>query len=126
MHCRICDSDYLKPYFTINGYEILKCSQCGFGQVPVSAEVLAGLYDHDYWSGTATAKWSQNENQTIGAHHTYWLTDEQSQSLCHKNTHPLRVLEIGPGLGGMMASYLQEHRLDVEYEAIEISNYAAG
>lgn len=122
MRCRICDSNYLKPYFTVNGYEILKCSRCGFGQVPITAEGLALLYNEDYWSGDTTDKWSQSENQPIGAPHTYWLNKQLS--LCPENSK-LLVLEIGPGLGGSIAGYFQEHRPDVLYEAIEISDYAA-
>jgi SAM-dependent methyltransferase len=123
MHCRICDSNSVKRYCALNGYEILKCSQCGFGQVPITAEGLALLYNEDYWRGCTTAKWSQNENQPISPTYTYWL-DKQLR-LCPKSATPLRVLEIGPGLGGTMAGYLQEHRPDVQYEAIEISDYAA-
>ena len=123
MRCRICDSSDLKPYFTVNGYEILKCSQCGFGQVPITAEGLALLYNEDYWSGATTENWSQNENQSIAASYIYWL--DKQLSLCTRTAKAPCVLEIGPGIGGMVAGYFQQRLPDVQYEAIEISDYAA-
>lgn len=123
MKCRICDSDSLKHYAVLNKYEILKCSQCGFGQVPITAEGLALLYNEDYFSGNTTENWSQAENQVIPPSYVYWL--EEQLNRLPERTGPVRVLEIGPGLGGMMAGHIQSRRPEAQYEAIEISDYAA-
>jgi len=123
MNCRVCGVSPLRHYATKNGYEVLKCPGCGFGQVDVTQEDLSRLYEEAYWKGETTPGWAQSEDAPIPPAYVYWL--EQQLRLLPRGPGPLRVLEIGPGLGGMMAGYLRREHPGIEYEAIEISEFAA-
>jgi len=123
MNCRVCNASDPKHYATKNGYEVLKCTHCGFGQVAVTQQDLDRLYEEAYWRGDTSPNFSQAEAQPIFPSHIYWLG--QQLRLFSKATAPLRVLEIGPGLGGMTAHYLRNHHPEIQYEAIEISELAA-
>lgn len=114
--CRICFSQS-ELYEIKNGFAIAKCPKCGFGQVDVSPDVLAAFYDKSYFDGDKAA-FSQQERQTISPAMRFWIESQIS------GRAPLRVLEIGPGLGGPVAGYFQQTRVHDTYEAIEISAYA--
>lgn len=120
MACRIC-SGALKPYAQKNGFEVLKCTVCGFGQVDVTPEMLASFYDKSYFDGEK-ALFAQEENTPVPDTHRRWI-ELQLAPLAARG--PLRVLEIGPGLGGPIASYFQSVRKDDSYTGVEFSEYAA-
>jgi SAM-dependent methyltransferase len=119
MTCRICSGD-LKLYLNKNGYDILKCSRCGFGQVDLAAEDIADFYNEAYFAGD-TASFSQAEDCDITRSYRYWIE-------AHLNRLPkgpgLRVLEIGPGLGAPIAGYITQVYPEIEFAAVEISPYA--
>lgn len=115
----MCFAD-LKLYLNKNGYDILKCSRCGFGQVNVAPADIADFYDKAYFDGE-TASFSQSEDCRIPNSHRYWI-DEQLSRL--PNSSALRILEIGPGLGAPIADYITHIYPEIEFAAIEISQYA--
>ncbi len=119
MNCRVCSSDLL-PLLRKNGYEVLKCGNCGFGQVDVTANEITGFYDHAYFAGER-AEFSQQEDCEARPEHRYWIEQNLSR-LAEKRTP--RVLEIGPGLGVPLGSYFQRCHPEMEFAAIEISEYA--
>ena len=120
MKCRICSKD-TKFYVNKNGYEILKCIQCGFGQVDVSADQISEYYDRAYFEGEK-AHFSQEENSDIPPAHLYWI--EENLKRLPKGPK-LRVLEIGPGLGAPIAGYINRAYPEIDFAAIEISQYAS-
>lgn len=120
MKCRICSAD-TRFYVTKNGYEILKCLRCGFGQVDVTAEEISKYYDKAYFDGEK-AHFAQEENCAISPSHRYWI--EQNLRRLPKGSK-LRVLEIGPGLGAPIAGYIQREYPEIAFAAIEISEYAS-
>ena len=123
MNCRACESPSLKLWATKDGYDVFQCTQCGFGQAPVTQQDLDRLYEEAYWRGETTSNFSQAEDQPIFPSHIWWT--EQQLRLIAGNPAPIRLLEIGPGLGGTRARYLREHHPGIQFEAIEISEFAA-
>lgn len=121
--CRVCAA-HTRPYATKNGFEVVQCTACGFGQVPVTPADLSKLYEEAYWRGETTPHYGQSEDQPIFPSHVYWV-EEQLRVAGKRQGTPLRVLEIGPGLGGTTAFYLQRQHPEIQYEAIEISDFAA-
>lgn len=119
MNCNICASA-VEPYLEKNGYMILKCVRCGFGQVDVTPEEIADFYDKAYFAGEK-ANFSQEENTEIAPSHRYWIEDNLKH-LAGKSS--LRVLEIGPGLGAPMGGYFLSSHPEVEFAVIEISEHA--
>lgn len=117
--CRICSSA-LRPHLKKNGYDVLKCLDCGFGQVNVSADEIADFYDKAYFDGEK-GDFSQAENQEFRAEHRYWIQGNLGRL---SESRKPRVLEIGPGLGAPMGGYFQRFHPTIEYAAIEISEYA--
>lgn len=111
-----------QTYALKNGYAVLKCRQCGFGQVDVSLEEITAFYDRAYFEGEK-AHFAQEEDVPISGAHRYWI--EQVLKYFPRNA-PLRILEIGPGLGGPIAGYLTQTYPNAEFAAIEISHYACG
>lgn len=109
------------PYARKNGYDVLRCKSCGFGQTDVTKEEIAAFYDKAYFDGEK-AEFGQMEDVTTPATHRFWI-EQQLAKL--RGDRPLSVLEIGPGLGGPLAQYFQRNRTDVSYAAIEISDYAS-
>jgi 2-polyprenyl-3-methyl-5-hydroxy-6-metoxy-1,4-benzoquinol methylase len=122
LNCRICAAP-LKPYLKKNGYDIFKCTRCGFGQVNVTADDIAEFYDEQYFAGEKT-HFAQEENTSIRPTQRYWI-EENLMRLRMRSSAPLSVLEIGPGLGGHIGGYLQSAHPEITYAAIEISDYAA-
>jgi SAM-dependent methyltransferase len=120
MTCRIC-SGALKPYAQKNGFEVLQCTVCGFGQVDVTPEVLAGFYDKSYFDGEK-AGFAQEEDIPLPDPHRRWI-ESQLAHLARRGS--LNVLEIGPGLGGPIAGYFQRERKEDHYTGVEFSDYAA-
>jgi cyclopropane fatty-acyl-phospholipid synthase-like methyltransferase len=120
MSCRICTSP-VRLYARKNGFEVMQCTQCGFGQVDVTPEVLASFYDKSYFDGEK-AHYAQEENVALPDANRYWI-EMQLAPLAGRG--PLRVLEIGPGLGGPIAGYFERERKDVQYTGVEFSEYAA-
>jgi SAM-dependent methyltransferase len=118
--CRICSGES-KFYATKYGFDVTRCVQCGFGQVEASPDVLAKFYDKEYFEGKK-AGFEQPENFVLWPSHRWWIEDQLSQLRGRK---PLRVLEIGPGLGGPIAGYFERERKDDVYDAVEFSEYAA-
>jgi SAM-dependent methyltransferase len=118
--CRICSGES-KFYATKFGFDVTRCEQCGFGQVDASPEVLAKFYDKEYFEGER-ARFAQPEHQILTPPHRWWIEDQLSHL---KGREPLRVLEIGPGLGGPIAGYFERERKDDVYDAVEFSDYAA-
>jgi SAM-dependent methyltransferase len=118
--CRICSSA-CRFYANKNGFEILRCPDCGFGQVEVSQEVLDSFYDKSYFNGEK-ASFAQPEDEMISGAKRFWI--EQQLALL-KGAGPFRVLEIGPGLAGPMAGHIERERKDITYAAVEFSEYAA-
>ncbi|MGA2886635.1 MAG: class I SAM-dependent methyltransferase [Terracidiphilus sp.] len=117
--CRICCSA-LQPHLKKNGYDVLKCTHCGFGQVNITADEIAKFYDQAYYKGEKAA-FSQEENVDISPEYRYWI----QKNLKRFPKRPvLRILEIGPGLGAPMAGYFQTVHPAFEFAAIEISEYA--
>jgi SAM-dependent methyltransferase len=119
MTCRICSSA-LRPHLKKNGYDVFKCSECGFGQVNITAEGIAEYYDQAYYKGEKTG-FSQEENVDISLAYRYWIEENLSR---FPERNGLRVLEIGPGLGAPVGGYFQRVHPNIEYAAIEISDYA--
>ncbi len=120
LDCRICFAP-MTLYVKKNGYDIYKCTACGFGQVNVTADDITNFYDSEYFAGNK-AHFGQEANSTISPSHRFWLEKNLARL---RGTKPLRMLEIGPGLGGAVAGYMRAKHPDVEYAAIEISDYAA-
>jgi SAM-dependent methyltransferase len=120
MTCRICNSPVQK-YLHKNGYDILRCVRCGFGQVSVTAAEISAFYDKAYFGGEK-ANFAQEEDSEISPSYRYWI-DRQLDRLPASGT--VRVLEIGPGLGGPIAGYIQRQHPRVEFSCIEISKYAS-
>lgn len=118
-NCRICSGD-LRPYVRKHGYLVLKCTRCGFGQVDVTAEEIAAFYDKAYFQGEK-AHFAQGENSETPATHSYWI--EQNLKRLPK-TEGLRVLEIGPGVGGPIAGCIARVHPEIEFAVVEISRYA--
>ena len=100
--CRICSS-IVKPHLSKNGYDVLKCVKCGFGQVNVSADEIAEFYDKAYFDGER-AGFSQQEHCEARPEHRYWIEKNLGRL---PGGSVLRILEIGPGLqtaaGGIRA-----------------------
>jgi SAM-dependent methyltransferase len=119
MTCRICSSA-VKPHLKKNGYEVLKCVNCGFGQVDVNADGIAEFYDQAYFDGERT-NYYQHENCEARPEHRYWI--EKNLSRLPKGG-ALRILEIGPGPGAPLGGYFQRFQPKMEFAAIEISEYA--
>jgi 2-polyprenyl-3-methyl-5-hydroxy-6-metoxy-1,4-benzoquinol methylase len=120
MNCRIC-SAVVVPYVKKNGYDVFQCKHCGFGQTDVTQDEISNFYDKAYFDGEK-AHFGQPENDPIRPTHRFWI----EQQLAHlPNNQPLNVLEIGPGLGGPIAGYIQHEYPNVNYAAIEISEYAS-
>ena len=118
MTCRIC-SCATKPHLKKNGYEVLKCVNCGFGQVEVSAHEITEFYDKAYFEGKR-AGFSQRENCEARPEHRYWI-EKNLRRL--PEGRALRILEIGPGLGAPLGGYFQRFQPEMAFEAIEISAY---
>jgi SAM-dependent methyltransferase len=114
--CKICGCGRLRKLGMIRAYAIWKCPKCGFGQTDVAASDLLALYDHDYFSGKKVG-FAQNENDPVYPYMKEWL--DRYVSRAHRN-----VLEVGPGPGAMVGSYLTETRPNVCYESVEVSEYA--
>jgi 2-polyprenyl-3-methyl-5-hydroxy-6-metoxy-1,4-benzoquinol methylase len=117
--CRICSSA-VRPHLKRNGYEVLKCANCGFGQVNVNADEIAKFYDKAYFEGER-ATFSQQENCEARPEHRYWIEKNLSRL---PEGRVLRILEIGPGPGAPIGAYLQSVHPEMEFAAIEISEYA--
>ena len=117
--CRICSSA-LKPYLKKNGHDVLRCTHCGFGQVNVTAAGIGAFYDKAYFEGER-ADFSQQENCEARPEHRYWI--EGNLNLL-PGGRVLQILEIGPGLGAPMGAYFQSFQPEMEYAAVEISEYA--
>ena len=120
MDCRVCAAPVV-PYVTKNGFDVLKCTRCGFGQTDCTQEQISSFYDKAYFAGER-AHFGQEEHQEIRPSHRWWIEKQLAQM---KKKTGLRVLEIGPGLGGPIAGYFQKQRPDVDFAAIEFSDYAA-
>lgn len=121
MHCKVCDGQKLQKLYTLKTYDIWRCEDCGFGQVFISPRETAAFYDKGYFDGEK-ASFAQKEKTQASPAHGYWLEKQLSH---FSKGIPLKVLEIGPGLGGQFAGYLQQHYPQVSYEAVEISDYAS-
>lgn len=119
MICRICSST-TRPYLEKNGYLILRCGSCGFGQVDVTADEISEFYDQAYFDGSK-AQFAQQENVAIPRCYKYWIELNLRRL---RTSEGLKVLEIGPGLGAPIGGYFQQTRPDVEFAAIEISEHA--
>ena len=119
MACRICAAA-VAPYLEKNGYTVFRCPRCGFGQVDVSPAMLADFYDQSYFKGDK-ADFDQEEHGGFRPAYKIWI-EEQLKPLWGRPA--LRVLELGPGLGGPMAGYLTREHKDVAYTGIEFSEYA--
>jgi len=120
IQCRVCSSE-LKFYVRKNDHDVMKCVVCGFGQVNVTAAEISDFYDKAYFSGEK-AHFEQVENADAPRYHRYWI--EKNLDRISKD-HKLRVLEIGPGLGAPIAGYLRRDHPEIEFAAIEISDYAS-
>jgi SAM-dependent methyltransferase len=118
--CNVCDSSQLQPLYKIRDYDIYRCKECGFAQVPISAEKLHNLYDKAYFRGER-ANFQQATDAPLSAAMQYWL--EEFLPPRHTSTS-LSLLEIGPGLSGAVARHLSLTRPDIVYEAVELSEYA--
>lgn len=118
--CRVCSAQTVF-YVEKNGFEVDRCPACGFGQVDVSPDVLASFYDKDYFNGDK-ASFAQQENEIISIARRRWI-EHELKSLAGRGH--LRVLEIGPGLGGPIAGYFERERPADKYAAVEFSDYAA-
>jgi SAM-dependent methyltransferase len=110
----------VKPHLSKNGYDVLKCVKCGFGQVNVSADEIAEFYDKAYFDGER-AGFSQQEHCEARPEHRYWIEKNLGRL---PGGSVLRILEIGPGLGAPIGAYFQHVYPQIDYEAIEISDYA--
>ncbi len=122
MSCRICFGPSVF-YVRKDGYDIYRCTRCGFGQTDVTLEAIAAYYDKAYFDGDKTPNaFGQAENNPVPASHRYWIEEQLAQV---EGKGPLSVLEIGPGLGGPLAGYFERERPDVRYAAVEISEYAS-
>jgi len=119
--CKICASPRLKDLYLIHGYQISQCRDCGFGQVDITAEELAAFYDQSYFKGEK-ARFAQAEDEAIRPSHRYWL---EHYLAAFDRTQPLRILDIGPGLGAQFGEYLRATYPHIAYEAVEISAFAA-
>jgi SAM-dependent methyltransferase len=119
MKCKIC-GDTVVIAFNKSGYDIWRCVSCGFCQVFIGDRELAEFYDRNYFLGEK-ANFSQLEGREIKKSYVYWL----NKFLPAPTSLPLKVLEIGPGLGGMIGKYLNSVRPDIQYEAIELSDFAS-
>ena len=120
MSCRICRTP-VKFFARKNGFDVMQCPACGFGQVDVPPQVLATFYDREYFSGEK-ASFAQRENEEVSAARRFWIEGELAKLTVRG---PLRVLEIGPGLGGPIAGYFERERKGDYYAAIEFSEHAA-
>jgi SAM-dependent methyltransferase len=121
MQCKVCQGMKISKLYTVKNYDIWRCLDCGFGQVFISPQEIAAFYDQGYFKGEK-ASFAQEEETQAGPAHGYWL--EKQLSFFPRGA-ALQVLEIGPGLGGQFAGYLQEHYPQVTYEAVEISDFAS-
>ena len=113
--CKICRSPLVKKLYVIHGYQIWQCGACGFGQVEITAEELAAFYDQSYFKG-------EKADEPIRPSHSYWL---ERQLRAFPPGQPLRVLDIGPGLGAGFGEYLRATYPHISYEVVEISDFAA-
>jgi len=119
MDCRICSTE-VKPYLSKNGFDVFLCPACGFGQADVTPEQIVDFYDQSYFEGEK-ALFAQAERVPVPPTHRFWI---EQQLAAIRSGPGLKVLEIGPGLGGPLASYFQQSRPDVQYTAVEVSEYA--
>ena len=65
MSCRICRTP-VKFFARMNGFDVMQCPACGFGQVDVPPQVLATFYDRENFSGEK-ASFAQRENEEASA-----------------------------------------------------------
>lgn len=121
MLCKLCGSEKLSKLFTVKNYDIWRCATCGFGQVQVTLEELKAFYDQGYFRGDK-ASFAQEEETPASPSHRFWL---ERQLDPFPADLPLRLLEIGPGLGGQFGQYLWEFKPKVSYEAVELSDFAS-
>lgn len=117
MRCKVCGQAAIRLY-RMKGYDLDRCGSCGFGQIDVSGEDLRAYYDSEYFNG-AKVSFSQAPGQELLPSRRYWVDRFLARGA-------KSVLEIGPGAGGGIGRYLRRTRPDVAYEAIELSDYAAG
>ncbi len=87
----------------------------------VAPEVLSTFYDKDYFDGQK-AGFAQQENEVISVARRRWIEGQLAKL---SGRGPLRVLEIGPGLGGPIAGYFEQERKEDTYAAVEFSEFAA-
>jgi 2-polyprenyl-3-methyl-5-hydroxy-6-metoxy-1,4-benzoquinol methylase len=121
VNCKVCHGTSLKKLYFLHNYQIWQCESCGFGQVDVTAQELAAFYDKAYFGGEK-ARWGQAADEDITPSHTFWL---ERQLRLTGADRPLRILDIGPGLGVGFGKYIRAHHPNMSYEAVEISDYAA-
>jgi SAM-dependent methyltransferase len=89
--------------------------------VDVSPDVLASFYAKDYFNGEK-ASFAQQESEPISLPRRRWIEYELKT---FAGRGPLRVLEIGPGVGGPIAGFFERERPADTYAAVEFSEYAA-
>ena len=118
--CRICSAP-VRLYLTKHGYEIFRCTACGFGQINVTAHDIEDFYDQSYFQGEK-AHFQQGLETEPHPALPFWL-EHNLDRVCPSNG--VQVLEIGPGLGGPLAGYMRKTHPEMDYAAIEISGYAA-
>jgi SAM-dependent methyltransferase len=121
MACKVCRSVNISRLFPVNGHDIWRCADCGFAQVFISPEEIKAFYDEGYFRGEK-AHFDQEENVQASPALAYWL---ERQLAPFAKDAPLRILEIGPGLGGQFGHYLGKFRPTASYEAVEISDFAS-
>jgi len=120
MVCRICPNP-VEFYLRKNGFDIYLCPSCGFGQTDVTLNQIAEFYNQSYFQGHS-AHFAQAENIPLPPRYRFWI---EKQLAAIPQSASMKVLEIGPGLGGPLAAYFEQVRPDIQYTAIEFSEYAA-
>jgi SAM-dependent methyltransferase len=124
MYCKICGEGPVKLLYTVGKYKIWKCPSCGFGQIFVDDGYLTSLsayYDKEYSSGGKDDP-SLLQGQEVRPAIGYWL---ELQLKKVGQGSKISVAEIGPGTGAAIGRYLKKYHPDIEYEAIEISDFVA-
>lgn len=117
MKCKICNSNSIKIYKKIQGYNLLKCRNCKtiFLDVTNIKQPINELYDKNYFENYLYE--TQRNFKSIKMTANYYLT------LIQKNFRQINsVLDVGAGFGFFVKAFRE---LDLMSDGVEISEYTS-
>ncbi|MCH7959056.1 MAG: class I SAM-dependent methyltransferase [Candidatus Hydrogenedentes bacterium] len=124
MSCILCNRESFQALYSIEGYEIQTCRECGLTQLnPLpNAELLREIYISDYFSKDRKR---QGYDDYAVQEEEYETTFEEELEILEKFVKGKRVLDIGCGFGYFLGVALKKgydaYGIDLSKQAIEIA-----